>query len=76
MEFLNHDLAHEFPEYVGKMRDLTETDVTFDTFSGAARWYDEASSMPLSDITSCQVGTNYINVYRRHLEMAAGRGLH
>ncbi len=70
------ELVDEPDFLIGKMRDLTETDVTFDTFSGAARWYDEASSMPLSDITSCQVGTNYINVYRRHLEMAAGRGLH
>lgn len=40
MEFLNHDLAHEFPEYVGKMRDLKVKDAHF---AKLFHQYDEAN---------------------------------
>jgi len=29
MGLLNHDLAHEFPQYLQKMRDLTAPDAPF-----------------------------------------------
>ena len=29
MDLLNHDLAHEFPEYLAKMRTLKSTDAHF-----------------------------------------------
>ena len=29
MELLNHDLAHEFPQYLDKMRELKASDVHF-----------------------------------------------
>lgn len=29
MDFLNHDLAHEFPQHLQKMRALKATDVNF-----------------------------------------------
>lgn len=29
MELLNHDLAHEFPQYVQKMRELRASDARF-----------------------------------------------
>ncbi|SFC48946.1 hypothetical protein SAMN05216344_11940 [Polaromonas sp. OV174] len=29
MGLLNHDLAHEFPQYLQKMRDLTASDARF-----------------------------------------------
>lgn len=31
MELLNHDLAHEFPEYLGKMSGLKVSDAHFST---------------------------------------------
>ena len=31
MELMNHDLAHEFPEYLGKMNSLKASDAHFST---------------------------------------------
>lgn len=40
MEFLNHDLAHEFPDMVGKMRQLKQHDAHF---AKLFHQYDEAN---------------------------------
>ena len=40
MEFLNHDLAHEFPDMVAKMRDLKMHDAHFAKLFAQ---YDEAN---------------------------------
>lgn len=41
-------------------------------FSGAANWAGKPTLLKCKDVTSCQVGTNYINVYRRHFERQRG----
>ena len=55
MELLNHDLAHEFPQYLDKMRDLKIHDPHF---AELFRQYDadnhaianfEKSGVPISD---------------------------
>lgn len=38
MDLLNHDLAHEFPQYIDKMRDLKTHDAHF---AELFRQYDE-----------------------------------
>lgn len=53
MELLNHDLAHEFPEYLEKMRSLKATDAHFSTLF--ARYDSENHS-----ITSYEQGSGAI----------------
>jgi hypothetical protein len=60
-EALNED---EF--YIGRVLKTTAAGVQFREFSGIAKWAEKPSTINLKDITSCQVGTNYINVYQRH----------
>ena len=61
--------AVDEPDFViGKARSITETSVEFDWFSGVATWEATPAKLALADLTSCQVDSNYINVYRRHFE--------
>ena len=64
--------ALDEPDFViGRARSITETSVEFDHFSGVASWEAKPAMLALADLTSCQVETNYINVYRRHFERLA-----
>ena len=64
--------AVDEPDFViGKARSFSETSVEFDYFSGVASWDAEPAKLALADLTSCQVDSNYINVYRRHFERLA-----
>jgi hypothetical protein len=56
---------------IGRVNTLSETTVDFEYFSGVADWNADLTEFDLSDVTSCQVDTNYINVYRRHFERLA-----
>jgi hypothetical protein len=54
--------------FIGRVVSTTDTAVRFQHFSGPAKWTRKPAVLKLEDITSCQVDTNYINVYRRHFE--------
>ncbi|MBK9218888.1 MAG: hypothetical protein IPL70_10985 [Uliginosibacterium sp.] len=45
--------------------------VQFQHFSGVAIWAERYAKLKYKDITCCQVGTNYVNVYQRHFERSA-----
>jgi hypothetical protein len=56
---------------IGRVLKTTQASVQFQYFSGAANWAEEAETLKFKDITCCQVGTNYVNVYQRHFERQA-----
>jgi hypothetical protein len=59
----------EDPDFViGRVAKTTSAAVYVRYFTGAGRWLERLVRVKYSDITSCQVGTNYLNVYQRHFE--------
>ncbi len=48
---------------IGRIERVNKNSVRFKCFTGIARWIEEPSSVKLKNITSCQVGNNYLNVY-------------
>ena len=57
----------KMPEFtIGKIIDLTNKKVTVKHFTGIARWEGEPKIIKLSNLTCCQVGSNYLNVYERY----------
>jgi hypothetical protein len=53
---------------IGRVLQTTPREVHIHHFSGAANWAQQPTRLRFSDITSCQVGTNYLNFYQRHFE--------
>ena len=53
---------------IGRVLDIEESSVTILGFSGAGVWDDAETTLDFDDITSCQAGSNYLNVYQRHFE--------
>jgi hypothetical protein len=61
------------PDFViGRVMDAAPNEVRFECFSGAANWDKKPVKLSYKDITSCQAGSNYANVYQRHFERKAG----
>jgi hypothetical protein len=59
--------AGEEKEFViGRVIETTTTAMQVRYFSGVATWSRATVKLNFTDITSCQVGTNYINVYQRY----------
>jgi hypothetical protein len=56
---------------IGRVLKSTQIGVQFQYFSGAANWAEKPEILKFKDITCCQVGTNYINVYQRHFDRQA-----
>lgn len=56
---------------LGRALKATKTGVQFRHFSGAGNWSEDTEELKYKDITSCQVNTNYANVYQRHFERDA-----
>jgi hypothetical protein len=56
---------------IGRILTTTTTGAQVRYFSGAANWVRKPVELKFKDITSCQVGTNYLNVYQRHFERHA-----
>jgi hypothetical protein len=56
---------------IGRVLKTTTTAVQMQHFSGAANWAESPTRLKFKDITSCQVGTNYVNVYQRYFERRA-----
>lgn len=62
----------EAPDFViGRVKEMAHGEVRLECFSGAANWDEELVSLKYEDITSCQAGTNYTNVYQRYFERNA-----
>jgi hypothetical protein len=60
------------PEFViGRVEKTTSVAAYVRCFTGAGRWLDEPVRVKYSDITSCQVDTNYLNFYQRHFDRVA-----
>lgn len=66
------DESPDYPVFMlGELRKVENERVTVLGFSGAASWDDGASEIAFKDISSFQVGNNYLNVYERHLKSQA-----
>ena len=64
--------ALEEPDFfIGVILKVTKGGVQGRYFSGAANWAESPEKLKFRDITSCQVRTNYINVYQRHFQKIA-----
>jgi hypothetical protein len=56
---------------IGRVLKATQAGVQFQYFSGAANWAEKPELLKFKDVTCCQVGTNYVNVYQRYFERQA-----
>ncbi|MFM9926872.1 hypothetical protein VLK31_28065 [Variovorax sp. H27-G14] len=64
--------AGEFNDFViGKICQINGESLQIRTFSGTGEWADVTTELHYEDITCCQVGTNYANVYQRYFERLA-----
>jgi len=62
----------EEPDFaIGRVLKVARDDVRLEYFSGAANWDETPVRLRYKEITSCQAGTNYINVYQRHFARIA-----
>ena len=65
-------LEDERPEVatflIGKVQRISKSSVSVEYFSGVGNWDEKPSKIAFANISSCQVNTNYINVYQRHFE--------
>jgi hypothetical protein len=63
---LERELLEEPDLAIGRILAVDDEEVSLRYFTGAANWLDEPDRLRTADITCCQAGTNYINVYQRH----------
>lgn len=57
------------PDFIiGRIEKTTSVAVYIRYFTGTGRWLDEPVRVKYSDITSCQVGSNYLKVYERYFD--------
>ena len=56
---------------IGRVLEIGSKAVRLKYFTGAANWLEEPTTLRYDDITSCQVNTNYLNVYERYFERIA-----
>jgi len=62
----------EEPDFViGRVKEVAQDEVRLEYFSGAANWDEELVRLKYEEITSCQAGTHYTNIYQRHFERNA-----
>jgi hypothetical protein len=62
----------EDPELIiGRVEKTTSVAAYVRYFTGTGRWLDEPVRVKYSDITSCQVGTNYLEFYERYFDRVA-----
>lgn len=53
---------------IGDIEKIARSSVCLRYFSGAGNWDEKPIKLSFNCITSCQVDTNYLNVYQRHFE--------
>jgi hypothetical protein len=64
--------AQDEPDFViGRVLKTSADKVQILGFSGDGTWDDKPTRLALGDLTSCRVGTNYIEVYQRYFERMA-----
>lgn len=64
--------AGEINEFlIGRVVQTEGDSLQIEHFTGAANWAGSPSLVSYRDITCCQVGNNYANVYQRHFERLA-----
>jgi hypothetical protein len=68
---LECELLDEPDLAIGRILEVGAEEVCVKYFTGAANWLEEPVLLEFSEITCCQVGTNYLNVYQRHFERNA-----
>jgi hypothetical protein len=68
---LESEAAEEVDFFIGRVLKTTKATVRGHFFSGAGKWAKAPEKLKFKDVTSCQVGTNYLNVYQRHFERHA-----
>lgn len=56
---------------IGKVQKITSKSAQVLYFSGAGNWDEKPSKLSFSNITTCQVDNNYINVYQRYFDRCA-----
>jgi hypothetical protein len=54
--------------FIGTILEVAKSEVHGRYFSGAAKWGKTPDKLKFKDITSCQVGTNYLRFYQRHFK--------
>ncbi len=60
------ELADEPILLIGTILNIGTSDVKLRYFTGAGNWDEVPSKLRFNRISSCQVNTNYLNVYARH----------
>ncbi len=65
---LEQELLKEPDFAIGNIQSIQGSFLTFRYFTGIARWLDEVEKIEYSNITSCQIGNNYLNVYERYFQ--------
>jgi hypothetical protein len=68
---LERELLDEPDLAIGRVLDVGAEEVHLKYFTGTAKWREEPDKLRFTDITSCQAGTNYLNVYQRYFERNA-----
>lgn len=68
---LEREIGEESDFFIGRVLKTTEASVQGLYFSGAANWAKKPERLKFKDITCCQVGTNYTNVYERYFKKQA-----
>jgi len=63
---LEREASQEPDLFIGTILKCARASVQGRYFSGAAKWAAKPEKLAFRDITSCQVGTNYLNVYQRY----------
>ncbi|MEM7082230.1 MAG: hypothetical protein AAF465_05810 [Pseudomonadota bacterium] len=65
---VEQELIDEPDLAIGKILRIGKNQIDLHYFTGIGRWLDELDRIDYANITSCQLDTNYINVYKRYFE--------
>lgn len=58
--------AQEVADFIiGKIVEIKDDFIVLKYFTGIGRWLDDLEEHEYADITCCQIGNNYLNVYER-----------
>ncbi|MBN1378895.1 MAG: hypothetical protein JXA04_06640 [Gammaproteobacteria bacterium] len=67
--FIIEEEDFEVPEFtIGIIEKICEKSIIMKHFTGIGRWLDEPEEIKYEDITSLQIGNNYLNVYERYFK--------
>lgn len=52
--------------YIGKILKIKKKSLHLHEFSGAGNWYDKPTKIPYSHISTCGIGTHYVQTYANY----------